>query len=81
MSRPGEVSTIEVCTHRRNGRLRVAAILDGSAAAVIAEKGYEAGDNWPRSLARSSHQIVFALAFSFPTRKSWANHVDRRHSH
>ena len=69
MSRPGEVPQART-PQRRNGKLRVAAILKAGAA-VIAEKGYEAA-TMAEIAARSSTKIGSLYRF-FPNKEVLAN--------
>ena len=69
MSRPGEVPQARM-PQRRNGKLRVAAILKAGAA-VIAEKGYEAA-TMAEIAARSSTKIGSLYRF-FPNKEVLAN--------
>src|ERR1700679_2850865 len=69
MSRPSEVSQAGA-PQRRNGKLRVAAILKAGAA-VIAEKGYEAS-TMAEIAARSSTKIGSLYRF-FPNKEVLAN--------
>ena len=69
MSRPSEVPQART-PQRRNGKLRVAAILKAGAA-VIAEKGYEAA-TMAEIAARSSTKIGSLYRF-FPNKEVLAN--------
>src|SRR5260370_3934834 len=69
MSRPGEVPQARM-PQRRNGKLRVAAILKAGAA-VIAEKGYEAA-TMAEIAARSNTKIGSLYRF-FPNKEVLAN--------
>src|ERR1700748_1418774 len=71
MSRPGEVPQARM-PQRRNGKLRVAAILKAGAA-VIAEKGYEAA-TMAEIAARSGTKIGSLYRF-FPNKESLADTI------
>src|ERR1700748_451861 len=71
MSRPNEVPQARM-PQRRNGKLRVAAILKAGAA-VIAEKGYE-GATMAEIAARSSTKIGSLYRF-FPNKESLADTI------
>jgi AcrR family transcriptional regulator len=74
MSRPNEVPQART-PQRRNGKLRVAAILKAGAA-VIAEKGYEAA-TMAEIAARSNTKIGSLYRF-FPNEEVLANAMTER---
>src|SRR6204780_98159 len=69
MSRPGEVPQARM-PQRRNGKLRVAAILKAGEA-VIVEKGYEAGTR--AEIAARSNTKIGSLYRFFPNKEVLAN--------
>src|ERR1700691_5286801 len=71
MSRPGEVPHART-PQRRNGKLRVAAILEAGAA-VIAEKGYN--DATMAEIAARSSTKIGSLYRFFPNKESLADTI------